>query len=98
LAVASSNTQTILEPSVLPLAFSLLALNLLGYLTGFTLGKVLKYDGGSAIYTFTVGMKEFGVGTAVALQFFGANAAIPSAIYGMIMLLTAPALVKLLRK
>lgn len=98
LAVASSNTRTILEPSILPLAFSLLALNLLGYLTGFTLGKALKYEGGSEIYTFTVGMKEFGVGTAVALKFFGAEAAIPSAIYGIIMLLTAPALIKILRK
>jgi predicted Na+-dependent transporter len=86
------------KPNILPLTFSLLTLNFLGYFTGFTIGKILKYKGSSAIYPFTVGMKEFGVGTAVTLQFFGAEAAIPSAIYGIIMLLTAPALIKLFRR
>lgn len=42
-------------------------------------------------------MKEFGVGTAVALQFFGSKAALPSAVYGIIMLITAPGLVKLFK-
>jgi len=42
-------------------------------------------------------MKEFGVATAVALQFFGSKVAIPIAIYGIIILITAPIIARILK-
>ncbi|WP_309492516.1 bile acid:sodium symporter family protein [Candidatus Hecatella orcuttiae] len=96
--VASSNAEAILSIGVIWLAVLLLILNLSGYLIGSLAGKLMKFEGGSKTYMFTVGMKEFGVGTAVALQFFSPEVALPSAVYGMIMLITAPFLVKLLKK
>jgi predicted Na+-dependent transporter len=46
---------------------------------------------------FTIGMKEFGVAMAVALAFFPAKTALPATLYGVIMLVTTPLLVKWLR-
>jgi predicted Na+-dependent transporter len=43
-------------------------------------------------------MKEFGVATAVALSFLPSRSALPAAVYGVIMLVTAPYLVKRLRR
>jgi len=42
-------------------------------------------------------MKEFGVATAVALQFFGSKVAVPIAIYGIIILITVPIIAKMLK-
>ncbi|MGQ9469726.1 MAG: bile acid:sodium symporter family protein [Nitrososphaerales archaeon] len=96
--VASGNASIFLNLSMLWLALLLLILNLSGYIIGFIIGKMMKPKEEFRTYTFTIDMKEFGVGTAIALQLFGPEAAIPSSVYGIIMLITAPILVKVLRK
>lgn len=94
--VASNSSKEILDISILGLVFLLLLLNLLGYLTGYLTAKILRIKEFKS-YIFTIGMKEFGVATAVALQFFGSEAAIPAAVYGIIMLITAPIVAKVLK-
>jgi len=96
--VASSNAEAILNVGIIWLAGLLLILNLSGYLIGFLVGRLMVPKEDFKTYTFAIGMKEFGVGTAVALQFFGPEVALPSAIYGIIMLISAPTLIKLFRR
>lgn len=96
--MASSNANALLNVSIVWLALLLLILNLSGYLIGFVAGKLMRPRAEYKTYTFTIGMKEFGVGTAVALQFFEPNVALPSAIYGVIILITAPILTKLFKR
>ena len=93
--VASSSAEAILNASIIWLVVLLLTLNLSGYIIGFIVGKLIRSEGDFKTYMFTIGMKEFGVGAAVALQFFGPEAALPSAVYGIIMLITAPILIKI---
>jgi BASS family bile acid:Na+ symporter len=96
--VAAANAGEILNPNVLGLAALLLALNLIGYAAGWGTALLVDRKGDRRPYVFTVGMKEFGVATAVALSFLPSRSALPAAVYGVIMLVTAPYLVKRLRR
>ncbi|MEM3737403.1 MAG: bile acid:sodium symporter family protein [Candidatus Bathyarchaeia archaeon] len=96
--VASGNAEVILNMSIIWLAVLLLVLNLSGYLIGFITGKLVMPNGELKTYMFTIGMKEFGVGAAVALQFFDPEVALPSTVYGIIMLITAPILVRIIKR
>lgn len=94
--VASKSGDEILDVSLIGLGFILLTLNILGYGSGYLVARILKISEVKS-YIFTIGMKEFGIATAVAIQFFGSGAAIPAAMYGIIMLVTAPFATKILR-
>ena len=94
--VASKSGEEILNFSLIGLALILLALNLLGYGAGYLVARILHISEVKS-YIFTIGMKEFGIATAVAIQFFGSGAAIPAAMYGIIMLVTAPIMTRILR-
>ncbi|MCH8067388.1 MAG: bile acid:sodium symporter family protein [Nanoarchaeota archaeon] len=94
--VAANSAEAILDVSILGLVLLLLIFNFFGYFIGYLTAKILKIKEFKS-YIFTIGMKEFGVATAVALQFFGSKVAIPIAIYGIIILITAPIIAKILR-
>jgi BASS family bile acid:Na+ symporter len=95
--VAAANARAQLSVAVLGVAALLLVFNVVGYGAGWATGRVVTHGGDVRPYVFTIGMKEFGVAMAVALSFFPAKAALPAALYGVIMLVTAPFLVKRLR-
>jgi len=94
--VAANSAEAILDLSVIVLVLLLIIFNLFGYFTGYLTARIFKIKEYKS-YIFTIGMKEFGIATAVALQFFGSKAAIPAAIYGIIMLITAPLIAKMLK-
>lgn len=94
--VASKSGKEILDVSLIGLGLIVLTLNLLGYATGYLVARILKIPEVKS-YIFTIGMKEFGIATAVAIQFFGSSVAIPAAMYGIIMLVTAPLMTRILR-
>lgn len=52
--------------------------------------------GDSRVLTFTTGMREFGVATAVSLSFFGPEAAVGPAVYGVIMMVVTAWLARVL--
>ena len=95
-AVASNSAEQILDTSLIGLALILLTLNLSGYGAGYLAARILRIKEVKS-YIFTIGMKEFGIATAVAVQFFDSDAAVPAAIYGVIMLVTAPIMTRILR-
>lgn len=95
--VASANSSAILDVSIISLVLIMLLFNILNYGVGFTIGKLFKVKEFKS-FIFSIGMKEFGVATAVALQFFSSQAALPAAVYGIIMLITSPILAKFLKK
>jgi bile acid:Na+ symporter, BASS family len=96
--VAAANARTQLNVGIISVAALLLAFNLIGYVAGWLTGRVVTRNGDVRPYVFTIGMKEFGVAMAVALAFFPTKASLPATLYGVIMLVTAPFLVKRLRR
>jgi BASS family bile acid:Na+ symporter len=95
--VAAANAGSILQVGMIGTAVLLLVLNVSGYALGWLTGRIVAPRDDRRPFIFTVGMKEFGVATAVALNFFPGRAALPAAVYGVLMLITAPYLVRRLR-
>jgi len=95
--VASNNSTAILNINILGLALILLIFNLISYGIGYFVGRIVKPAQEYKSYIFTIGMKEFGIATAVAFKFFGGEVAVPAAIYGIIILITAPIIAKMLK-
>ena len=93
--VASNNSIAILNFNILGLALILLIFNIISYGIGYLVGRILKPTQEYKSYIFTIGMKEFGIATAVALKFFGGEVAVPAAIYGIIILITGPIIAKI---
>lgn len=66
-----------------------------GFATGAGLGRLIPLgDGQRRVVLFTVGMREFGIATAVALGFFSADAALVPAIYGPLLMVAAATLAR----
>ena len=65
-------------------------LNALGYLAGWYLGRLYRFDSG---YRFTlaieIGMQNAGLGVALALKHFSPEAALPGALFAVWCILTA---------
>lgn len=80
------------------LLFALLVINISGYIGGYIIPKLLNWP----LYqrktlSLEVGMQNAGLGTVLALKYFGTDSAIPPAIYTILCLITASFLVKLWR-
>lgn len=66
-----------------------------GFAAAAALGRIAPLDVGERrVVLFTVGMREFGVATALALGFFGADAALVPATYGPLLMVAAAGLAR----
>jgi BASS family bile acid:Na+ symporter len=80
------------------LLLKLLLINIMGYLGGYIFPGLLKWPAEQKkTLSLEVGMQNAGLGTVLALKYFGTDSAIPPAIYTILCLITASFLVKLWR-
>ena len=82
-AVVSNNVENILTSGLLIFAVVILH-NLLGYLTGFLLGKVLRFDlRDTKTLSIEVGMQNSGLAATLAATHFSPIAAVPGALFSV---------------
>ena len=82
-AVVSNNVENILTSGLLIFAVVILH-NLLGYLTGFLLGKVLRFDlRDTKTISIEVGMQNSGLAATLAATHFSPIAAVPGALFSV---------------
>ncbi|CAD2078427.1 putative sodium-dependent transporter YocS [Jeotgalicoccus coquinae] len=82
-AVVSNNVENILTSGLLIFAVVILH-NLLGYLTGFLLGKVLRFDlKNTKTLSIEVGMQNSGLAATLAATHFSPIAAVPGALFSV---------------
>ncbi len=97
-AVIGGNQQQIMETG--PIIFAIVVVhNLLGYLTGYGLGKLFKM--GSAkqrAVSIEVGMQNSGLGASLAAVHFSPLAAVPSAIFSVWHNISGPLVATIYRK
>ncbi len=82
-AVVSNNVENILTSGLLIFAVVILH-NLLGYLTGFLLGKVFRFDlRDTKTLSIEVGMQNSGLAATLAATHFSPIAAVPGALFSV---------------
>lgn len=82
-AVVSNNVENILTSGLLIFAVVILH-NLLGYLTGFLLGKVLRFDlRDTKTLSIEIGMQNSGLAATLAATHFSPIAAVPGALFSV---------------
>ena len=82
-AVVSANSAKIMTSGLLILAVVILH-NLLGYLTGFGVGKLLKLDTTKCrAISIEVGMQNSGLAAGLAAQYMSPLAALPGAVFSV---------------
>ncbi len=88
-----------LEGGLVWLVVACIVFNLAGYGLGWLLSRLFRLDRPrSSALIFTSGMREFGIATAVAIDFLPAGATIAPALYGLIMMISASLLASRLKK
>jgi BASS family bile acid:Na+ symporter len=96
--VGGSIADYTLNLEVVWIAVACLVFNLGGYLLGFGLAFFSKRQLPETVaLIFTSGMREFGIATALALNFLPKGASLAPAIYGLIMMVSASALATFLK-
>jgi predicted Na+-dependent transporter len=97
--VGGSIASFTLDIGIVWLALGCLIFNLIGYFCGYLISRLLNQPPAQTIaLIFTSGMREFGIATAVALNFLPTGAALAPALYGLIMMLSASILAARLKK
>lgn len=82
-AVSASNVDNILTSGLIILLVVILH-NLLGYATGFLLGKIFKFNlADTKTISIEVGMQNSGLATALAVQHFEPVTALPGALFSV---------------
>lgn len=82
-AVTASNVDSILTSGLIILLVVILH-NLLGYATGFLLGKIFKFNlADTKTISIEVGMQNSGLATALAVQHFEPVTALPGALFSV---------------
>lgn len=82
-AVSASNVDSILTSGLIILLVVILH-NLLGYATGFLLGKIFKFNlADTKTISIEVGMQNSGLATALAVQHFEPVTALPGALFSV---------------
>jgi BASS family bile acid:Na+ symporter len=97
--VAAGASRGIVATLSLPVAVGgCLALQGLSYAVGFGLGRLMRYPRAvRRAVVFPIGMREFGIATAVALT-VAPEAAAVAGVYGILVMITGPALAMGLRR
>jgi BASS family bile acid:Na+ symporter len=81
------------------LVLACLAFNLVGYGLGWVISSLTKQKPAQTVaLVFSSGMREFGIATAVALNFLPNGAALAPALYGLIMMVSASLLAARFKK
>lgn len=75
---------------------SVLIVNLLGYIYGYSISRLLKLNlPEKQALTYEFGMQDTGLGVVIATTFFSPAAALSGAIFSMLQNITAPILIKI---
>lgn len=97
--VGGSLASFALTLNLLWLALACLLFNLIGYLLGLAISKMFHQPISQATaLIFSSGMREFGIASAVAINFLPTGAAIAPAIYGLLMMFSASLLANYLKR
>lgn len=97
--VGGSLANFALNLNLLWLALACLIFNLVGYALGWIISKIFRLHLlQTTALIFSSGMREFGIATAVALNFLPVGAALAPAIYGLIMMFSASLLANALKR
>ena len=87
-AVAANQAR--IAEMAMPVVVGVVAVNLVGYLMGWLIGKMVGFE---SIYRITlmieIGMQNAGMGVALALKHFPAESALPGALFAVWCILTA---------
>jgi len=87
-AVAANQSR--IQDMALPVLMGVILINLLGYLIGWWLGRLYRFDQLHRItLMIELGMQNAGMGVALALKHFPAEAALPGALFAVWCILTA---------
>ena len=98
LVVVAANRQRLLELSA-ALGIAMLGLNCAGYALAFAVGFLLKWPPDQRrTLMIEVGMQNAGMGSVLALAHLGEAGAVPSAFYTALCVLTASAMLPLMKK
>lgn len=93
--VAGTARPLLLDRGVLLIAVLCLLLNLAGYAAGWGVFRLMRAPAGAVrAAVFTTGMREFGVAATIAAAVLPASAGV-AGVYGILILFTAPVLVRL---
>ena len=96
-AVAANQLR--IQDMALSVLLAVILINLLGYLIGWWLGRLYKFDQYHRItLMIELGMQNAGMGVALALKHFPAEAALPGALFAVWCILTAATASSWLRK
>jgi BASS family bile acid:Na+ symporter len=92
--VIAGNRAYLAQLTALPLVFlACVGLNFYGMVMGYGTGKLFRMDHARRrTLTIEIGMQNAGLGTVLALEHFGAEAALPAAVFVFVCIVTASAL------